>query len=73
MSNQGNQGPMSVKFTPWGVLAVSLVGGVAGAGVSAAVGAGDPWNVVITAVVVAVVLLFGWAVVNLRQRRRFPR
>lgn len=27
MSNQGNQGPMSVKFTPWGVLAVSLVGG----------------------------------------------
>ncbi|WP_181024715.1 hypothetical protein [Rathayibacter rathayi] len=48
-------------------------GGLGRAGVSAVVGAGDPWNVVITAVVVAVVLLFAWVVVNLRRRQRSPK
>lgn len=37
--------------------------------VSTAVGAKDPWNAVITAAIVAVVLLFGWAVLNLRSRQ----
>ncbi|MWV73877.1 hypothetical protein [Rathayibacter rathayi] len=49
------------------------MGALAGAGVSAVVGADDPWNVVITAVVVAVVLLFAWVVVNLRRRQRSPK
>ncbi|PPI72912.1 hypothetical protein C5E12_05780 [Rathayibacter rathayi] len=73
MSDQRTQGTASRKLSPWVALTVALVGALAGAGVSAVVGAGDPWNVVITAVVVAVVLLFAWVVVNLRRRQRSPK
>ncbi|MHC2184728.1 hypothetical protein ACVLV4_000352 [Rathayibacter agropyri] len=69
MNDQRDQTRPTRKFTPWADLAVSFVGALAGAGLSAAVGARDPWNLVITAVTAAVVLLVGWAVVNLRRQR----
>lgn len=73
MSDQRNQVAPAKKLSPWGVLAVALVGAFAGAGISSAVGASDPWNVVITAAAVAIVLLLAWAVRTLRHLQRSTR
>ncbi|PPG50439.1 MULTISPECIES: hypothetical protein [unclassified Rathayibacter] len=69
MSSRRNRTTASRTLTPWTALAFALVGALAGAGVSTAVGAKDPWSAVITAVIVAVVLLAGWALQNVRSRR----
>jgi hypothetical protein len=73
MSEQRNQAAASRRLTPWAALASALVGAAAGAGVSTAVGADDPWSRVITAASVAVALLLGWAALNLRHRLRSRR
>jgi uncharacterized membrane protein (UPF0136 family) len=51
-------------------LALAFTGVLIGTGVSAAMDSRKPWNLVITAVTVAIALLSGWTVVNLRYRQR---
>ncbi|NRD08999.1 hypothetical protein [Rathayibacter agropyri] len=68
MTQQRNRAAAS--WSPWGFLAVAFVGTMAGNGVSAVLGAVDPWKPVIIAITQAVVLLIGWAVLNHFHRRR---
>lgn len=69
MTNQQNRVASSRKLTPWTFLAVSFLGVMVGAGVITVLGATDPWKTVIATVSQAVVLLVGWAVLNLAHRR----